>query len=114
MKVLPRGDVEWRGKTLPRAFGDLGLLMHQDASILYGRSENELVEGVVAFLTAEQKADLLSFLGEALDGRYTSAELKGMWNKTRPQVSLRDSKGVRRFLQAVRDRIAVEAAGRPR
>jgi len=63
----------------------------------------------VAILRPEQKPEALDFLNVALDGRASTAELKGLMNRCGALLPLPNAKAVRAFLQSLADELSKDA-----
>lgn len=84
-------------------------LCHQDIDLVFQTGE-ELVTSLARSLTPAQRAELGRYLAKILDGRFTPAELRGVWNRTNPDCGFRRGEGARHFFEALRDAIATAKA----
>ena len=93
------------GKPAPAAFERLCRGLHQDV-LLEVRNPSHLATAVVRGVPAEQHAELLDFLRSTIE-RSTAAELKGLLNRTTPDLHF-TTKGAEAFLAAVVAALAPE------
>ena len=105
VKAARPKDVIWRGKPVPAALRDLGALMRvvaNDRRI----SSNQFIPALAAFADTKMKAEAMAFLTPALNGRFTSAELKGLLNQIAPDIRFSDAKDAQEFLQSLADELS--------
>jgi hypothetical protein len=101
------GDLVWRGKVMPTAIRDLGLLMYPVLESCRASGE-EAVPALLMLLGDEQKAQVLPFLRAALDGRFKPAEIRDLLNTMAPGLAFSRGEAARRFLLMLADAIAEE------
>ncbi len=94
----PPDDVRWRGFLVPKEFVYFGMNFHQDIFLISGTTDQAIVDVLGNFDERERTA-MKTFLSNVLDGRFSNAELKGLWGVARPQVGFGGAKGVREFLE---------------
>jgi hypothetical protein len=102
-----QGVLVWRGKVMPTAIRDLGLLMYPVMDACRASGE-EAIPGLLLLLSDEQKAQVLPFLRTALDGRFKPAEIRDLLNTMAPGLAFSRGEAARRFLQMLADAIAEE------
>lgn len=66
-------------------------------------TEDQLVREMLKGVSREQLPDLRMFLTELLSGRYSTSEVKGVWNRCLEVFQLTDSKGAYKFTKQLRD-----------
>ena len=101
------GVLVWRGKVMPTAIRDLGLLMYPVMESCRASGE-EAIPALLMLLGDEQKAQVLPFLRAALDGRFKPAEIRDLLNTMAPGLAFSRGEAAQRFLQMLADAIAEE------
>ncbi|MFL6951537.1 MAG: hypothetical protein ACJ8FU_25370, partial [Xanthobacteraceae bacterium] len=81
-------------------------LEHQAFADLYDHSYEKLIEDAVASLNRQQALVVKQFLNELLSGRYSGADLVGIWRRTPAQMNLGDAKGTVARLKMMRDALS--------
>lgn len=65
----------------------------------------QMAKEALEYVSPAEHAELLTFLDQVLDGDYTSAELKGLLNRSVTDIYFRHGDAVRHLLNLIRDRI---------
>jgi hypothetical protein len=87
---------------IPREFKDFCRQFHQDATRIYSTPE-EMIAAALTSMNEGQKHVVRQFLDELLSGRYSSAEIKGVWNRALTDFYFPKAGGALAFLELVRD-----------
>lgn len=95
---------------IPEEFYTFCLGLHQDSSYVYGPEPEDWIRGALGLLRKENHGALGSFLVELLGGEHSDAELNEIYFSTDAEVSVRGPKGIREFLEMVRDSIEADAS----
>jgi len=86
-----------RGRiAVPPAFVRLCEMVHQDIEFEYATPE-EMIVDLIGQLNNAERVELRDFFDELLSGRYSTAEIKGVWNRTLSDYFIRPSKGAHAF-----------------
>jgi len=72
----------------------------------YGGSVNDMVEDIVASMNQRQRLTIKKVLDELLSGRYSSADLVGIWRRTPAKINLGNAKQTVATLTFIRDLLA--------
>ena len=72
----------------------------------YGASYEKLIVDVVASLNRQEALVVKQFLDELLSGRYSGADLVGIWRRTPAQMSIGNAKITVAHLKMMRDAVS--------
>jgi hypothetical protein len=78
--------------------------LHQDFD-LYGPTLEDWIDGALQNISEKRLPALREYVSGLLDGGYSDAELQEIYRATPTELRIWDNRGVRPFLQMVRDRI---------
>jgi hypothetical protein len=73
---------------------------------VYDCSYEKLIENAVASLNRQQAVVVKQFLDKLLSGRYSGADLKGIWRRTPAQINLGSAKDTVACLRMMRDALS--------
>lgn len=90
---------------IPEEFYKFCLGLHQDSVDLYGPGPQDWIKGALGFVQKERHAVLRDFLVDLLSGDYSDAQLNEIYFSTDAEVSIMGVRGVRSFLERLRDSI---------
>lgn len=105
MRLAPDDRIVWQGVMVPTAVVQFGNHIHP-AMDAYGE---QWLEGLRELTNEAQKPEIAKFLRDALNGRYSNAELKGLLNQIAPNIIWGGAKNVRDFLERLADAMLKEA-----
>jgi hypothetical protein len=72
----------------------------------YGGSYEDMIDDVVASLNKEQAVVVKQFLDKLLSGRYSGADLVGIWRRTSADINLGNAKSTVARLKFMRNVLA--------
>lgn len=78
--------------------------LHQDF-LLYGSNPEDWIDGALSFVAEERWPLLRQFIHDLLIGDYSDAQLQEIYRNTHTELRIYEDRGVRLFLELVRDRI---------
>jgi len=93
----------------PESLRYVARLCHQDIDRQFNTGE-ELIASLARSLTPAQRAELGRYLAKILDGRFTPAELRGIWDRTNPDWGFLRGEGAKLFFEALREAVVAAAA----
>lgn len=85
-------------------FYDFCLYLHQDYT-LYGPKPQDWIDGALRHMDKERRSALKDYLDGLLSGDYSDAQLQEIYRSTDTELRIWDDRGVRLFLEMVRDTI---------
>jgi hypothetical protein len=89
---------------VPDEFKDFCRHFHQDVMLIHS-TPDEMIASALRSLNEQQKHVIRRFLDELLSGRYSSAEIKGIWRKTPADIYFPKAQGLLEFLRLMRDAV---------
>ncbi len=92
-------------KKIPNAFQQLCTKFHQDIFEVRANTD-ELIATLLDGLSRDQSAAIKKFLGELLSGAYSTAEIKGVWNRHLDEVGFTRAREAYDFTLRLRDAMA--------
>lgn len=95
---------------IPEEFYDFCLGLHQDSSHVYGPEPEDWIKGALGLLRKENHGSLRKFLVELLSGDYSDSQLNEIYFSTDAEVSVRGPRGIREFLEMVRDTLDADTS----
>jgi hypothetical protein len=85
---------------VPDEFNQMCAGFHQDTHLM---TRDEAIRHALGFLDERQTTVVKQFLDKLLSGRYTAAEMKGVWRRSPAEVRFRDAKAIHAFLKRLRE-----------
>jgi hypothetical protein len=78
--------------------------LHQDFD-LYGSKPEDWIDGALGFVSKDRLPTLRDYIVSMLTSGYSDSELQAVYRSTPTELRIWDDRGVRPFLEMVRDRI---------
>ncbi len=103
-----RKEIVWRGLSVPSELGELIVV----GQVLMSESRytpEDFFRELPTLINDGAKAKIEAFLAIALDGRFSSAELKGLIKHIAPVIRVHDAKGAHQLLRSIADELSKEA-----